>query len=58
MDWRNKRKKFELYKLWVIGSKIDLNEQRVISIEEAKYRYKDMDIPVIETSALNGVKWY
>ena len=40
-------------KLLVIGNKIDLNEQRVISTEEAKYRYKDMDIPVIETSALN-----
>ena len=40
-------------KLLVIGNKIDLNEQRVISIEEAKYRYKDMDIPVIETLALN-----
>ena len=40
-------------KLLVIGNKIDLNEQRVISTEEAKYRYKDMDIPVIETLALN-----
>ena len=40
-------------KLWVIWNKIDLDEQRVISTEEAKYRYKDMDITVIETLALN-----
>ena len=40
-------------KLLVIWNKIDLDEQRVISTGEAKYRYKDMDIPVIETLALN-----
>ena len=44
-------------KLLVIGNKIDLNEQRVISTEEAKYRYKDMDIPVIETLALNDTNF-
>ena len=48
-----KEKTYKDIKLLVIGNKIDLNEQRVISTEEAKYRYKDMDIPVIETSALN-----
>ena len=40
-------------KLIVIGNKIDLNNEREITFEEAKYRFKDMDIPLIETSALN-----
>ena len=40
-------------KLIVIGNKTDLNNEREITFEEAKYRFKDMDIPLIETSALN-----
>ena len=39
-------------KLMVIGNKIDLNNEREINFEEAKHRFK-MDIPLIETSALN-----
>ena len=39
-------------KLIIIGNKIDLEEQREISTKEAIYRFKDMDIPLMETSAL------
>ena len=49
-----KEKNSNYIKLLVIGNKIDLNEQRVISTEETKYRYKDIYTPVIETLALNG----
>ena len=39
-------------KLIVIGNKIDLKGEREISSKEAIYRFKDMDIPLMETSAL------
>ena len=40
-------------KLLVIGNKIDLNEQREISTKEALFKFKDMDISLMEASALD-----
>ena len=40
-------------KLIIIGNKIDLDNNREISFEEAKNKFKDKNIPLIETSALN-----
>ena len=37
----------------IIGNKIDLDNNREISFEEAKNKFKDKNIPLIETSALN-----
>ena len=39
-------------KLIVVGNKIDLNDEREISSKEAIFKFKDMDIPLMETSAL------
>ena len=39
-------------KLIIIGNKTDLNNEREIKSEEALIKYQDMDIPLIETSAL------
>ena len=53
--WINeiKEKNTNEVKLIIIGNKIDLNDEREISFEEAKNKFKDKDIPLIETSALN-----
>ena len=40
-------------KLIIIGNKVDLDNERQISFEEAKNKFKDRDVPLIETSALN-----
>ena len=40
-------------KLIIIGNKVDLDNGRQISFEEAKNKFKDRDVPLIETSALN-----
>ena len=39
-------------KLIIIGNKTDLNNEREVKSEEALIKYQDMDIPLIETSAL------
>ena len=38
-------------KLIIIGNKIDLKDSREISTKEAMYKFKGMDIPLMETSA-------
>ena len=40
-------------KLVIIGNKIDLDNNREITFEEAKNKFKDKNILLIETSALN-----
>ena len=47
-----KEKTSKEIKLVVIGNKIDLNDEREITSKEAMYKFKDMDIPLMETSAL------
>ncbi|MHA1453658.1 MAG: hypothetical protein ACTSRD_12420, partial [Promethearchaeota archaeon] len=37
----------------LIGNKIDLEESRVVSTQEGEYLAKKLNLPYIETSALN-----
>ena len=54
--WLNELKKTsdENIQLILIGNKCDLNDNRVISQDDAEVKCKDLNIPYMETSALNS----
>ena len=41
-------------KIIIIGNKTDLVEERVVNTEEALTKAKELQAPIMETSALNG----
>jgi len=41
-------------KLMIIGNKIDLKDRREVKLEEAIEKSKSLDVPIMETSALNA----
>ena len=41
-------------KLMIVGNKTDLKEERVVTTEVAMGKAKDLEVPLMETSALDG----